>query len=82
MITKELPISDSAKKFLLLIVVAGAIFALTASVAFAFHPGEDRNGNVPQGPHQTACDNEGRQGVDVAVTNGGAVHCERGAVGF
>ena len=47
-----------------------------ASFAFAFHPGQNRNGTVPQGPHQTACDNQGRQGIDRAITSGGMVHCE------
>ncbi len=56
-------------------VILGAIFALTASFAFAFHPGQDREGTVPQGPHQTACGNEGRQGIDKAIENGGMVHC-------
>ena len=82
MTTKELTISDNVKKLLMLAVVAGAIFALTASFAFALHPGQDRNGDVPQGPHQTACDNQGRdgngqgRGIDHAITSGGMVHCE------
>lgn len=81
MTTKVLQISDSAKKLLMLAIIMIAIFALTASFAFAAHPGEDRNGTVPQGPHQTACDNEGRQGIDEAIANDGAVHCDAGAPG-
>ena|SRR3989344_8041425 len=82
MTTKGLAISGSAKKLLLLAVIMGVIFALTASFAFAFHPGQDKNGTVPQGPHQTACNNQGRdgngqgRGIDHAIASGGMVHCE------
>ena len=82
MTTKELTISDSVKKLLLPVVIVGVIFALTASFVFAFHPGQDKNGTVPQGPHQTACNNQGRdgngqgRGIDHAIASGGMVHCE------
>ena len=62
--------------FALALVAIIVLFAMTAAPAFAFHPGEDRDGTVPQGPHQTACDNEGRGGIDEAIERGGAVHCE------
>ncbi|PIS17213.1 MAG: hypothetical protein COT59_01915 [Candidatus Nealsonbacteria bacterium CG09_land_8_20_14_0_10_42_14] len=61
------------KNFLPIIIV---VLALMAGFALAFHPGQNKNGDVPQGPHQTACDNQGRQGIDVAIANGGMVHCE------
>lgn len=67
------------KRLLIAIVTATVAVLLTASVAFATHPGQNRNGDQPQGPHQTACENQGRQGVDVAIGSGGSVHCE-GAV--
>ena len=49
---------------------------LTAGGASAFHPGETHTGEVPQGPDQVACDNEGRQGIDQAISVGGQVHCD------
>ena len=52
------------------------LVAFVSVTALAFHPGQNKNGEVPQGPHQTACDNEGRQGIDVAIANDGMVHCE------
>lgn len=64
------------KNLFLFVFILGATLALTASFAFAFHPGEDKDGTVPQGPHQTACDNEGQQGIDKAIANGGLVHCD------
>jgi len=70
--TKELKLI----KFFVLTVGLGFVLMLMASTAFASHPGQNKNGVVPQGPHQTACNNEGRQGIDVAIINDGAVHCD------
>ena len=69
-------------KILLFATVLGLALALAASVAFAFHPGQNKSGDVPQGPHQTACGNQGRdgnaqgRGIDHAIASGGKVHCE------
>ena len=60
----------------LALIVGVAVFAAMTVSAFAHHPGEDRDGTVPQGPHQTACENQGEGGIDEAIENGGAVHCE------
>jgi len=76
MATKALQIFGSAKKLFLFVVIAGSLFVFTTSSVFAFHPGQDRNGTVPQGPNKIACDNKGRQGIDKAIDNGGEVHCE------
>src|SRR3989338_11348112 len=82
MIIRELTKELSLAKILLFATVLGLTLMLTASVAFAFHPGQNRSGDVPQGPHQTACDNQGRdgngqgRGIDHAITSGGMVHCE------
>lgn len=53
-----------------------AVLTTTPSGAFAFHPGETHSGAVPQGPDCIACNNQGRQGIDIAITAGGTVHCE------
>ena len=58
------------------LIVVLVLVAFVSVTVLAFHPGQNKNGEVPQGPHQTACDNEGRQGVDVAIENDGLVHCE------
>lgn len=76
MLVKEFTISDATKKLFLLAIVIGVMFAMMGNFVFSFHPGRDRDGTVPQGPHQTACDNEGRQGIDKAIANGGQVHCD------
>ncbi|MAF80202.1 hypothetical protein CL629_03935 [bacterium] len=78
MFIKEFTIFDAKGKLFLLAIVIGIMFAVTASFALAFHPGEGRGGAVPQGPHATACDNHGRLGIDRATVNGGAVHCDDG----
>ena len=82
MIIRELTKELSLAKILLFATVLGLTLMLTASVAFAFHPGQNRSGDVPQGPHQTACGNQGRdgngqgRGIDHAIASGGMVHCE------
>ena len=58
------------------IVVVTGVFAMNVGAALAFHPGQTRSGDVPQGPHQTACENQGRQGIDRAIARDGMVHCE------
>jgi len=75
---KGLAISVSKKKLFLLAVILGlgVMFAIAASFVFAFHPGETQTGVVPQGPDQIACGNEGRQGIDEAITSDGQVHCD------
>ena len=62
-------------KMLLALAVAGG-FSLAAGGAGAFHPGETHSGDVPQGPDSTACENQGRQGIDEAISDGGMVHCD------
>jgi len=69
--------NEKGKSAIILGLTVVLVLTVFVSVTvFAFHPGQDKNGEVPQGPHQTACDNEGRQGVDVAIENDGLVHCE------
>jgi len=80
---KELTIFNGISKLFLLAVILGFVFMMLASAALAFHPGVNKNGTVPQGPHQIACKNPGRVGIDKAISNGGKVHCdcERNAAG-
>jgi hypothetical protein len=48
-------------------IALAAALATTATGASAFHP---------QGPDCIACNNQGRQGIDVAIAAGGMVHCD------
>ncbi|MBS3071290.1 hypothetical protein J4407_03250 [Candidatus Pacearchaeota archaeon] len=57
------------------LIVVLVLVTFAAVTVLAFHPGQNKNGEVPQGPHQTACDNQGRQGINIAIENGGMVHC-------
>ena len=54
------------------------ITAVLPIVALAHDPGVG-NGpepRVPQGPNVVVCLNQGRQGIDTAILNGGMVHCD------
>ena len=68
---------NSISQYLALaLALAMLAFAIMTTPAFASHPGEGRDGTVPQGPHKNACENQGEEGVDEAIERGGAVHCE------
>ena len=59
----------------LTVTLASAV-ALAVSGAYAFHPGETRSGDVPQGPEWIACENPGWTGIEIAISVDGMVHCE------
>lgn len=66
----------STRLMLMLSVAFAACGTATAGPALAFHPGETHSGAVPQGPDCVACNNQGRQGIDQAISVDGTVHCD------
>lgn len=72
------------KRFIMAGLVGAAIAMSTVGGALAFHPGVNNNPDheLPQGPHITACQNQGGaqnpngEGVFNAIAVGGMVHCE------
>ena len=57
-------------------VALGATMAFAASAASAYHPGDTHSGDVPQGPEWFVCDNQGWNGIEVAIAADGMVHCD------
>ena len=68
--------TNSGGKRTLATVALGGAIVLAASAASALHPGDTHSGDVPQGPEWFVCDNEGWNGIEVAISVDGMVHCE------
>ena len=59
-----------------LAIALAAGLATLSGAASALHPGETHSGDVPQGPESIACENQGWNGIEIAILMDGMVHCD------